>query len=138
MRVLLDNDVILDFLLQRPPFYNSANRIFIHLQNKEIQVYISAITPINAFYTTRKEKGKDIAFKAVEGLLKIVEVCRTNKSVLQDAFTLNFSDFEDAVQCASAIAENLDAIVTRNSKDYKLSPIKVFSPDEFLQHLQTI
>ncbi|MCD9188892.1 MAG: PIN domain-containing protein [Pyrinomonadaceae bacterium] len=138
MRVLLDNDVILDFLLQRQPFYSSANRIFIHLQNKEIQVYISTITPINAFYTTRKEKGKDIAFRAVEGLLKIVEVCRTNKSVLQDAFTLNFSDFEDAVQCASAIAENLDAIVTRNAKDYKLSPIKVFSPDDFLQHLQTI
>lgn len=138
MRVLLDNDVILDFLLQRQPFYNSANRIFIHLQNKEIEVYISAITPINAFYTTRKEKGKDVAFKAVENLLKIVEVCRTNKSVLQDAFTLNFSDFEDAVQCASAIAENLDAIVTRNTKDYKLSPIKVFSPDDFLQYLQTI
>lgn len=138
MRVLLDNDVILDFLLQKQPFYSSANRIFIHLQNKEIQVYISTITPINAFYTTRNEKGKDIAFKAVEGLLKIVEVCCTNKSVLQDAFTLNFSDFEDAVQCASAIAENLDAIVTRNAKDYKLSPIKVFSPDDLLQHLQTI
>lgn len=51
-----------------------------------------------------------MAFKAVEGLLKLVEVCRANKSVLQNAFTLNFTDYEDAVQCASAMAENLDAL----------------------------
>ena len=135
MRVLLDTDVILDFLLKREPFFANADEIFVRLQNKEFRAFISAITPINAFYTTRKEKGKDIAFIAVEGLLKLVEVCRTNKSVLQNAFTLNFTDFEDAVQCASAIAENLDAIVTRNAKDYKNSPVKIYSPTEFLQIL---
>ncbi|CAN5243833.1 PIN domain-containing protein [soil metagenome] len=135
MRVLLDNDVVLDFLLIRQPFFAEADEIFVRLQSKEFEAYISTITPINAFYTTRKEKGKDIAFKSVEGLLKIVEVCRTNKSVLQNAFTLGFSDFEDAVQCASAIAENLDAIVTRNTKDYKNASLKVYSPTEFLQIL---
>ncbi len=133
MRVLLDNDVVLDFILKRPPFNVEAKAIFDCAGREEIKIYISTITPINAFYTTRKEKGKDIAFKAVEGLLKLVAVCRTNKSVLQNAFTLNFTDFEDAVQCASALAENLDAIVTRNTKDYKNSPVKVYSPGKFLQ-----
>lgn len=133
MRVLLDNDVVLDFLLIRQPFFAEADEIFVRLQNKEFAAYISAITPINAFYTIRKEKGKDISFNSVEGLLKLVEVCRTDKSVLQKSFTLGFSDFEDAVQCASAMAENLDAIVTRNMKDYKNSTVKVYSPTEFLQ-----
>ena len=135
MRVLLDNDVVLDFLLIRHPFYAAADEIFVRLQNKEFEAFISTITPINAFYMTRKEKGKDVAFKAVEGLIKLVEVCRTNKSVLQNAFTLGFTDFKDVVQCASAIAENLDAIVTRNVKDYKNATVKVYSPDEFLQVL---
>lgn len=135
MRILLDNDVVLDFLLIRQPFYAEADEIFVRLQNKEFDAYISSITPINAFYTTRKEKGKDVAFKAVEGLVNLVEVCRTDKSVLLNAFTLGFTDFEDAVQCASAMAENLDAIVTRNAKDYKNSTVKVYSPDEFLQNL---
>ncbi len=137
MRILLDNDVVLDFLLERQPFYVKADEIFVRLQNKEFEIYISPITPINAFYTTRKEKGKDVAFKAVEGLIKLVEVCRISKSVLQNAFTLGFTDFEDAVQCASATAENLDAIVTRNLKDYKNATVKIYSPDEFLQVLQT-
>lgn len=135
MRILLDNDVVLDFLLIRQPFYAEADEIFIRLQNKEFKAYISAITPINAFYTTRKEKGKDVAFKAVEGLVNLVEVCRMNKSVLLNAFTLGFTDFEDAVQCASALAENLDAIVTRNTKDFKNSTVKIYTPDEFLQVL---
>lgn len=135
MRVLLDNDGVLDFLLERQPFFIEADEIFIRLQNKEFKGYISAITPINAFYTTRKEKGKDIAFRAVEGLLKLVEVAKTDKQILQNAFSLNFTDYEDAVQCASAMAENLDAIVTRNTKDYKNSTIKVYLPSEFLQGL---
>ena len=133
MRVLLDNDVVLDFILKRPPFNVEAKAVFDYAGRGEITIYISTITPINAFYTTRKEQGKDIAFKAVEGLLKLVEVCRTDKSVLQNAFTLGFSDFEDAVQCASAISENLDAIVTRNTKDYKSSTVEIYSPTEFLQ-----
>ena len=137
MRVLLDNDVVLDFLLIRHPFYAAADEIFVRLQNKEFEAFISAITPINAFYTTRKEKGKDVAFKAVESLLKIVEICRTNKSVLQNAFTLDFTDYEDAVQHECAAQENLDAIVTRNVKDYKNATVKIYSPDEFLQVLQT-
>ncbi len=110
MRVQLDNDIVLDFILKRPPFNVEAKEIFDRAGRGEIEIFVSAITPINAFYTTRKEKGKDIAFHAVEGLVKIVEVCRTDKKVLQNPFSLNFTDYEDAVQCASAMAENLDAI----------------------------
>ena len=138
IQVLLDNDVVLDFILKRPPFNVEAKEIFDCAERGEIEIYISAITANNAFYTTRKQIDKATAFRAVEGLLQIVEVCRTDKAVLQKAFTLNFTDFEDAVQCASALAENLDAIVTRNLKHYKNSSVKVYSPNEFLQFLQTV
>lgn len=135
MRILLDNDVVLDFVLEREPFFADAEAIFEHLDKGDIDCYVSAITPINVFYTTRKLKGKDIAFQSVKDLLIAVKVCRADKKVLQNAFTLGFTDFEDAVQCASALAENLDAIVTRNTKDYKNSTVKVYSPTEFLQIL---
>ena len=81
MRVLLDNDVVLDFVLQRQPFYAEAEEIFLVVQTGEFTGYISDITPINAFYTTRKEiAGKDVAFKAVEGLMKIVESLHGQKN----------------------------------------------------------
>lgn len=138
IRVLLDNDVVLDFILKRPPFHAGAKKIFDCAGRGEIEIFASAITPNNAFYITRKQTDRARAFKAVEGLLQIVEVCRIDKAVLQKALSLNFKDFEDAVQCASALAENPDAIVTRNIKDYKNSILKIYSPSEFLLFLQSV
>ena len=136
MRVLADNDVVLDFLLERQPFHGEAKELFRLAGRKKIEIYVASITPVNAFYTIRKERDKQTAFVAVRGILELVNVCRTDKSTMLYAFSLGFSDYEDAVQCASAVAEDLDAIVTRNTKDYANSPIQIYSPAEFLEVLQ--
>lgn len=135
MRVLIDTNVVLDFILKRPAFFAEANEIFVRLQNLDYEGYVSPITPINAFYTTKKEIDRDTAFVSVEELLNVVQVCPTDKATMLAAFSLGFSDYEDAVQCASAMAEGLDGIVTRNTKDYKASSIAVYSPSEFLELL---
>jgi len=134
IRVLLDTNVVLDYILERAD-HNKAAEIFDHLDKGHIEVFVAAITPINVFYTTRKEKNKDAAQDAVSFLLDAVQFCLTDQTVLQNAFDLGFSDYEDAVQCSSAIAEGLDAIVTRNTKDFETSPITVFSPAEFLNRI---
>lgn len=135
MRVLLDTNVVLDFVLARQPFFSEADSIFFKLKNRDFEAYVSPITPINIFYTTHKEKGKATAFSAIVELLKLVRITKSNNSIYQNALSINFSDYEDAVQHECAVAENLDAIVTRNSKDYKNSVVKVYSPTEFLQIL---
>jgi predicted nucleic acid-binding protein len=132
VRVLIDANIALDFVLQRNPFFVEADEIFFKLKNSEFVGFVSPITPINVFYTTRKEIGKDIAFIAVEELLNLTEIAETNKKSFQNALATNFKDFEDAVQHESAVAENLDAIVTRNKKDFSNSTIQVYSPSEFL------
>jgi len=138
MRVLIDSDVFLDFILEREPFADKANGIFEHLESELFEAYVCAITPTTVFYSTRKAKGLDGAFAAVRDLLVAAKTCPVDGNVLSNALGLSFSDYEDAVQCASAMAENLDAIVTRNTKDYKKSPIPVYSPIEFLEVLQKI
>ena len=133
---MLDNDVVLDYVLHRVDHFESAAEIFRLLDTSKIDVFVSSITPVNTFYTTRKEKGLEAATQAVQLLLDTVRFCVSDRSVLQNAFDLGFSDFEDAVQCSSAISEGLDAIVTRNAKDYADSPIQIYSPAEFLEVLQ--
>jgi predicted nucleic acid-binding protein len=135
MRVLLDSNVVLDFILKRRDFFAEANEIFVRMQNLEFEGFVSPITPINAFYTAKKEIGLATAFASVENLLEVVEICRSDKQTLKNAFSLDFKDYEDAVQCASAIAEGLDAIVTRNTRDFTNSPIEVYPPADFLAHL---
>lgn len=137
MRVLLDNDVVQDFIQQRSPFEIEVNEIFERSGRSEFEIYIAPITPINVFYVMRKLKGRNIAFKAIKDLLKSVEVCEVNKSVLLSALALSFTDYEDAVQHACAEAENLDAVVTRNLSDYKNASVPVYSPADFLNLLKT-
>lgn len=136
MRVLLDTNVVLDFVLQRNPFFTEADEIFFRLKNAEFIGFVSPITPINVFYTTRKEKGKDIAFLAVEELLNLTGIAEATKKTFHNALKSNFKDFEDAVQHESAVAENLDAVVTRNTKDFANATVKVYSPTEFLAVLK--
>lgn len=123
MRVLLDTNIVLDFVLARQTFFTEADTIFVKLQNNEFEAFVSPITPINVFYTTRKEKDKATAFAAIEELLKLVKISRCDNSIFQSALTLNFNNYEDAV-------------VTRNARDYKNAALAVYSPTDFLQILQ--
>jgi len=137
MRALIDTNVILDYVLERHPFHADAEKIVLLVASEDIVGYLSSITPVNVFYTGRKLKGKDHALKEVRRLVRLFEIATADKQTLQNAFDLDFSDYEDAVQCASAISESLEAIVTRDSSDFEKSPIPVYSPAEFLEMLQS-
>jgi cell division protein FtsL len=130
---LREDEVILNEI--ETSSFELKDKIFISLQNKEFVAYVSAITPINTFYTTRKLINKASAFIAIEDLLKIVEIAKSNIQIYENALTIGFKDFEDAVQHESAVAENLDAIITRNEKDFKNGSMQIYSPADFLKAL---
>lgn len=136
MRVLFDSDVVLDFVLDREPFVEPAAALFELHRRGSIDCYVSGITIINVFYVTRKLKGIGAARLAVEGLLAALLICPVGRVVLNDAYRLPFLDYEDAVQHACAVADRLDAIVTRNLEDYKNATLPVFAPADFLDHLK--
>ncbi len=137
MRVLLDTDVVLDVILGCEPFAKEAAEILDLSEQGAFDAYVSAITPLNVFYVARKARTKADLRQAVHGLLQTVCVCTIDESVLANAFTLSFQDYEDAVQHCCATANNLEGIVTRNLKDYKNATLPVFSPADFLRKLES-
>lgn len=52
---------------------------------------------------------------------------------LQNAASLNWKDFEDAIQFVTAERVNADYIITRNTKDFQNSKIPALTPNEFLE-----
>lgn len=64
-----------------------------------------------------------------------MQVTVIDDAVLQVAHTLQWPDYEDAVQYASATANGMAAIVTRNLADYRRATLPVFSPADFLAQL---
>jgi predicted nucleic acid-binding protein len=61
MRILLDTDVVLDYLLDRAPFAAAASDIWQASEQGKLENFVSAITPINVFYIARKRKGETVA-----------------------------------------------------------------------------
>src|SRR5690606_20406938 len=97
--------------------------------------FISAITPVNVFYLARKYTGAETARQLLDTLMNLWRVCPVDDRVLQAALALPLAEYEDAVQHASATAQNLDALVTRNLDDYRQATLEVLSPAEFLTRL---
>lgn len=132
MRVLLDTNVILDLFLERPGFADEAVALWEANGNGQLEAFVAAITPVNLFYFARKTKGRAAARQAVVDLLSAVRVCQLDQQIFQAALALPVADYEDAVQIASAVSTQVEAIVTRNLKDYKNSPLPTYSPADFL------
>lgn len=137
MQVLLDTNVILDFVLERDPHFAAAAELFELNATERYQGFVSSITPINVFYIGRKAVGAEKARERVRDLLVAFEVCTITIGSLTAALSLPFSDYEDAVQHASATANEIDAIVTRDLDDYKNATLPVFTPVDFLAKLKS-
>ena len=135
MRVLLDTNIILDALLEREPFFRDAKALLKTIENKQVQGYVTATTLTDIFYIAKKAKGIQIARQDILDILAIVQVCTVDRSILETAISSNLSDFEDAVQLACAISDNLDAIATRNAQDFAGASLAILSAGELLERL---
>lgn len=135
MRVLLDTNVILDFVLDRAPFARAAADIWQANEDGKIDAYVAAITPVNMFYIVRKVAGRAEAQSVLSGLLAACRIAPLDDRALKEALTLPFKDYEDAVQHVCATASQLDAIITRDPKDFEGATMPVLSPSEFLAQL---
>ncbi|BAZ10798.1 hypothetical protein NIES4071_26220 [Calothrix sp. NIES-4071] len=130
MRVLIDTNVVLDFLQEREPFVEDAAMLFEKVDAGEVEGFIAATTITNIYYIVRRAAGTEKALEAIIQVLTDLHICAVERTILEQAIALNFRDFEDAVQCACAIAHGVDAIVTRDASGFVGSEIPVMSPRE--------
>ncbi len=135
MRVLVDTNIVLDDLLEREPFVTDAEALFEAIESQQIEGYVTATTLTDIFYIVRKERGVATAKQAVSRILAGMQVCTVDRSILEIAISSNLLDFEDAVQLACAIVENLDAIITRDAQGFTGATLSILSAGEVLQRI---
>lgn len=135
MRVLFDTDVILDVVLDRPPFAEVCTLLFGHVEEGRVQGTICATALTTVFYLGRKAVGTPRARREVAKLLSLFDIASVNRPVLQGAVALPFSDFEDAVTHEAARLDGAEGIVTRNVQHYKKARLRIYAPADLLQML---
>lgn len=132
MRVFLDTNILLDVLEQRQPHHHEANDVMERCTLHQWPAFMAWHSLATAFYVLSRKIGEFKAQTALEELIHIITVAYTGQNEAAHAFTLGFTDLEDALQSVAAEACSADCIVTRNETDFVRSPIPVLSPTEFL------
>jgi len=133
-KLFVDSDVVIDFFTDREPHANPASEIFELNEQGIVKLYLSAVSINNIYYIVRRFLGHKKTLEVVETLTEMTEIVGTTKNEIIQALKNDFTDYEDSVQYSSALTIlDLDAIITRNTKDYRNSSIAVMTPLDFLK-----
>ena len=132
MKVFIDTNVFLDYILSRQVGFVEANEIFMLSANYEIDLILSDLTLANVRYVTRRDFSNELFYEVINGMRDLFEIAPVGPHAVDRALMLRANDFEDALQYFSAIQSGTDCIVTRNVKDFALSEIEVLTPSDFL------
>ena len=135
MKVLIDTNVIVDVALEREPFYAESDRILTLAEEAQIQGYVSASTFSDLYYIIRRDKGRDWTLEFLRQLATFCQVATVDNSVISIALTCNFKDFEVAIQYSTAVINLIDAIVTRNPRDFPVNIPRIVTPNQLIQEL---
>jgi predicted nucleic acid-binding protein len=132
--LFIDTDVIIDFLIDRKPHSREAAVIFTLIEQKKLKGYASSLTFSNLYYVLRKIESHNKVTSKLDSLSKILSILKVEEKTIKDALASEFLDFEDSIQYFSALeSKKIDAIITRNTKDYKKSDIPVLTPGDYLK-----
>lgn len=133
---LFDTNVVLDFLMDRKPFSVHSAHLFTAADKGKLKAYVSAISFNNSYYVIEKSEGHKKAIYLIEQMESMFKTIDLTSLIINNAIKSGFSDFEDAIQFYSALSESkIQAIVTRNVKDFKSKDILILTPEQAIKYL---
>lgn len=132
-KVFVDTNIILDLLAKREPFYKEAAELFSKADNGELELYTSAVSFANTYYILENYSSTQKAKETLRKFKVLIQIISVDDKIIELALNdKGFKDFEDAVQFYAAQSVKVEAILTRNKKDFKSSSIPVFTAKEYL------
>lgn len=133
--IFLDTDIILDVFAYREPFYHDSATVLTLIEERRIVGHTSALIFANLYYILRRLRSREVALASLRKLRMLITVLPVDIQGIDFALYSAFTDFEDAIQCYTAIHHQLGYLITRNIRDYQAADsarITICTPKEFL------
>jgi len=132
--LFIDTDVIIDYITDRKPFADNAEKLFALIETKKIKGHTSSLCFSNLYYLMRQKLSRSKSISLLKDLSGILNILKVDEDSILQALDSDFKDFEDAIQYYTASDyKRIDVIVTRNIKDYRHSSLPVMTPDTMLK-----
>ncbi len=122
MELMLDNNIVLDHIQRREPFYELSRRACLLGIVGEANTYISVSMLTDLYYLLRKDFGSNGAQAMLENNLSFLKLVSVTP--------------EDALVARCAEKIGADYIVTRNVKDFAASKVEAVTPEELFARLE--
>lgn len=136
-KLFIDTNIIIDLLAKREPFYDEAAVLFTLADKQKISLSVSALTFANTNYILLQSKKPEEAKLILRKLKLIVKVLSLNEKIVELSLNdNNFRDYEDALQYFTALENEVDAIITRNLKDFQKAKLPVMTAAQFLKTIK--
>jgi predicted nucleic acid-binding protein len=132
VRIVLDLNVVLDVLLAREKFLDSAE-VLLFASERKIEAFIPLHGVTTIYYFCRKEMKDASARLQLLKLLEAAEVFSISDEEVRRAIVSPMDDFEDAIVAETARAANAEFIITRDTADFRDSAIPALTPTEFIE-----
>jgi predicted nucleic acid-binding protein len=135
-KVFVDTNIVIDFLGNRLPFADSAEDLFSLVNEKRVELYVSAASFDNIYYILRKNIGHAELIKSLKRFLKYINIVDLDAKSVVNALDSKLDDFEDALQHECALkVKNIRAIVTRDRKGFSRSQVPAMTVSDYLKTL---
>ena len=117
----------------RPGLAKDSSSVLKLCETTLVEGYLSARSIPNIVYILRKELEPKRTRETIEMLSQVLHVSDFKASDAMEAANMMWADYEDAIQVVCARRVKADYIVTRNLRDFRTSPVRAVTPEEFLQ-----
>ena len=97
MALLIDTNIVLDVLMNRPKFVKASSMIWKLCETGQAKGYISTLTYANMMYAMRKQLTPDPIEDVFHKLNLIFEFADFSSAVLERAVNMKWKNFKDAV-----------------------------------------
>src|SRR5688572_28735967 len=135
MKVAVDLNVLFDVAQNRIPHYQASEEVLRRARAREFEAVLLSHALTTLHYVLEKSAGGALANQTIDGLLRDFTIHPADTAIFKRARALLLGDFEDAVVGAVAEASKCDFIITRNTVDFRGSPVTALSPADFLAHI---
>lgn len=134
MTLLIDTNIVIDFLNKRTTYTPAIDVIFNKIISRQVKGALAAHSITNLWYILRKEYTDAQRRELLSALFDYFEISSLNKEKIESALNRSdFKDFEDCLQDECAVDVGATCIVTRNKQDFKNAETKVYTPEEFIE-----
>lgn len=132
-RLLLDTNVLLDYVVPNRPCEQSAHQLLLAISQQRFDGFVTPGTLKDMYYIASKYIGSDLSREYIADFLQMLTVLTIGQSECELAVRSDEPDFEDGLIRAAAETNRIDFIITRDNRAFERSTVRSMDAERFVK-----